>query len=59
MIWTDDTPVTVLGGEKPGSHTGRFWVYIGPTVFPYDVYVQVSQILKPFATVLASGIHPL
>jgi transposase len=38
MIWTDDTPVTVLGGEKPGSHTGRFWVYIGPVAFPYDVY---------------------
>ena len=38
MIWTDDTPVTVLGGEKPGSHTGRFWVYIGPLAFPYDVY---------------------
>jgi len=38
VIWTDDTPVTVLGGEKPGSHKGRFWVYIGPTTFPYDVY---------------------
>jgi transposase len=38
VIWTDDTPVTVLGGEKPGSHKGRFWVYIGPTGLPYDVY---------------------
>jgi transposase len=38
VIWTDDTPVTVLGGEKPGSHTGRFWIYIGPAAFPYDVY---------------------
>jgi transposase len=38
VIWTDDTPVTVLGGEKTGSHKGRFWVYIGPTTFPYDVY---------------------
>jgi transposase len=38
VIWTDDTHVTVLGGEKPGSHKGRFWVYIGPTAFPYDVY---------------------
>ena len=38
MIWTDDTPVTVLGGEKGGSHKGRFWVYIGPTAIPYDVY---------------------
>lgn len=38
VIWTDDTPVTVLGGENGGSHKGRFWVYIGPTAFPYDVY---------------------
>jgi transposase len=38
VIWTDDTPVTVLGGEEPGSHTGRFWVYIGPGAVPYDVY---------------------
>jgi hypothetical protein len=38
VIWTDDTPVTVLGGEKPGSHKGRFWAYIGPAAFPYDVY---------------------
>jgi transposase len=38
VIWTDDTPVTVLGGDKPGSHTGRFWVYIGPSALPYDVY---------------------
>ncbi len=38
VIWTDDTPVTVLGGEKGGSHKGRFWVYIGPAALPYDVY---------------------
>jgi hypothetical protein len=38
VLWTDDTPVTVLGGEKGGSHQGRFWVYIGPAAFPYDVY---------------------
>ena len=38
MIWTDDTHVTFLGGEEPGSHKGRFWVYIGPIAFPYDVY---------------------
>jgi transposase len=38
VLWTDDTPVTVLGGEKPGSHKGRFWPYIGPAPFPYDVY---------------------
>jgi transposase len=33
-IWTDDTPVTVLGGEQPGSSTGRFWVYIGDDEHP-------------------------
>jgi len=38
VIWTDDTHVTVLGGEEPGSQKGRFWVYIGPSAFPYDVY---------------------
>jgi transposase len=38
VIWTDDTPVTVLGGENGGSHKGRFWVYIGSPAFPYDVY---------------------
>jgi transposase len=38
VIWTDDTPVTVLGGEQPGSSTGRFWVYIGDDGHPYSVY---------------------
>jgi transposase len=38
VIWTDDTPVTVLGGGQPGSSTGRFWVYIGDDGHPYSVY---------------------
>ena len=38
VVWTDDTPVTVLGGEKPGSTKGRFWVYIGDDEHPYSVY---------------------
>jgi hypothetical protein len=38
VLWTDDTHVTVLGGGESGSHKGRFWVYIGPSAFPYDVY---------------------
>ena len=38
VVWTDDTPVTVLGGEEPGSSTGRFWVYIGDAEHPYSVY---------------------
>jgi transposase len=38
VLWTDDTPVTVLGGGRPGSSTGRFWVYIGDDAHPYSVY---------------------
>jgi transposase len=38
VIWTDDTPVTVLGGDRPGSTTGRFWAYIGDDGHPYTVY---------------------
>jgi len=38
VLWTDDTHVTVLGGEKPGSTKGRFWPYIGPAEYPYTVY---------------------
>ena len=38
VLWTDDTPVTVLGGKQSGSSTGRFWVYIGDKEHPYSVY---------------------
>ena len=38
VIWTDDTPVRVLTGEKPGSLTARFWLYHGDQDHPYDVY---------------------
>jgi transposase len=38
LIWTDDTPVTVLGREEGGSTKGRFWVYIGDAFHPYSVY---------------------
>jgi transposase len=38
IVWTDDTPVTVLGGDEPGSSTGRFWVYIGDAEHPYSGY---------------------
>ena len=43
VIWTDDTPVTVLGGDEPGSSTGRFWVYIGDDGHPYSVYDFTRQ----------------
>jgi hypothetical protein len=36
VMWTDDTPVTVLGGSE-GSFQGRFWTYIGHEQ-PYSVY---------------------
>ena len=36
VMWTDDTPVTVLGGAE-GSFQGRFWTYIGHEQ-PYSVY---------------------
>ncbi len=37
VLWTDDTPVTVLTGSKEGSRKGRFWTYIGEE-YPYSVY---------------------
>jgi transposase len=37
VLWTDDTPVTVLMGGKEGSRKGRFWPYIGEQ-HPYSVY---------------------
>jgi len=36
VMWTDDTPVTVLGGLE-GSLQGHFWTYIGHEQ-PYSVY---------------------
>jgi hypothetical protein len=38
VLWTDDTHVLVLGGDKPGSTRGRFWAYIGDADHPYSVY---------------------
>lgn len=37
VLWTDDTPVTVLMGGQEGSRKGRFWTYIGEQ-HPYSVY---------------------
>jgi len=37
VMWTDDTPITVLGGSK-GSFRGHFWAYIGDREHPYSVY---------------------
>jgi transposase len=37
VLWTDDTPVTVLTGDKEGSRQGRFWAYIGEE-YPYTLY---------------------
>jgi transposase len=37
VMWTDDTRVTVLGGND-GSFKGYFWAYIGDKQHPYSVY---------------------
>jgi transposase len=37
VLWTDDTPVTVLVGGDQGSRRGRFWTYIAEE-HPYSVY---------------------
>ncbi len=37
VLWTDDTPVTVLMGGQEGSRKGGFWTYIGEQ-HPYSVY---------------------
>ncbi len=38
VMWTDDTPVKVLGGGEAGSRQGRFWTYVGDDAHPYSVY---------------------
>lgn len=37
VLWTDDTPVTLLAGGQEGSRQGRFWTYIAEE-YPYSVY---------------------
>jgi transposase len=37
VLWTDDTPVTLLAGGPEGSRQGRFWAYIAEE-YPYTVY---------------------
>ncbi len=37
VMWTDDTRVTVLGGEG-GSFQGHFWAHIGDREHPFSVY---------------------
>ncbi len=37
VLWTDDTPVTVLTGGQEGSRQGRFWAHIAEE-HPYSVY---------------------
>jgi hypothetical protein len=38
VLWTDDTPVSVLVGGEAGSRLGRFWTYVGDDEHPYSVY---------------------
>ena len=37
VLWTDDTPVTLLSCGQEGSRQGRFWTYIAEQ-HPYSVY---------------------
>jgi transposase len=37
VLWTDDTPVTLLSLGQAGSRTARFWTYIADE-HPYSVY---------------------
>jgi transposase len=37
VLWTDDTPVTLLSSGPAGSRQGRFWTYIAAQ-HPYSVY---------------------
>jgi transposase len=37
VLWTDDTPVTLLSSGQEGSRTDRFWTYIAEE-HPYSVY---------------------
>jgi transposase len=37
VLWTDDTPVSMLVGGNDGSRTARFWTYIAEE-HPYSVY---------------------
>ena len=55
VIWTDDTPVTVLGGEQPGSTEGRFWAYIGDDEHPYTVYDFTMSHSRDGPTAFLSG----
>jgi transposase len=55
VLWTDDTHVLVLAGDKPGSTKGRFWPYIGDTEHPYSVYdFTMSRARDGPATFLAN-----
>ncbi len=38
VVHTDDTPVDVLDPQAGGTHTGRFWVYVGDQRHPYNVF---------------------
>jgi hypothetical protein len=55
VIWTDETPVTVLGGEQPGSSRGQFWAYIGDDEHPYTVYDFTMSRSRDGPTAFLSG----
>jgi transposase len=57
VLWTDDTPVTVLGGKKRGSTKGRFWAYIGDAEHPYSVYDFTMNWTRDGPATFLAGYH--
>jgi len=38
VLWTDDTPVTLLGGDPDETKKSRLWAYLGDAQRPYNVF---------------------
>lgn len=55
VMWTDDTPVTVLGGAD-GSLQGHFWTYIGHE-YPYAVYDFTKSRSRDGPSKFLQGFH--
>ena len=57
VMWTDDTPVTVLGGLQ-GSFQGHFWTYIGYE-HPYSVYDFTKSRTRDGPAQFSARVHRL
>jgi len=38
VLWTDDTPVQLQGGDPEATKQSRLWVYVGDADHPYNVF---------------------